>query len=367
MQASLNTVATFAAALTPTTSTLTLENGLISGGILLVFLLTYRLMSTLLFKVFRLIAKKLQREVYTSIVHAFEKPVRYLILVIGLYIAYKYLTVRYLPFAAVSSFVDKLMRISVILSMATGFYNLEAVYTRLFFKLDDHLNIGSTSLVKLLLVKTIRVVIMMMAIGMAASEFFDVNGFIAGLGIAGLAVAMAAKDTLGNLISGVTLIMDRPYDIGEWISCSGVEGEVEELSFRSTRIRTATKEIVVVPNSILAANPISNYSRRGLRRLRFILGITYDATPDQLKTLRDRILVYFETEPMVLPDGRFVRFDEFAQSSLDLIVNCFVDTNDLGLFLELKEKVQLNVMDIMREVGTSPAFPSVSVYMEKTK
>jgi MscS family membrane protein len=313
-----------------------------------------------------MIAKRLQKDVYSNIVQAFEKPVRHLILFVGLYLAYKYLAVRYLPIMVVSTFVDKLMRIVVIMALATGFYNLESLYARIFLKMDDRLNLRSTTLVKQLMVKIIRVLVIVLAIGMAASEFFDVNGFIAGLGIAGLAVAMAAKDTLGNLISGVTLIVDRPYDIGEWIACNGVEGEVEELSFRSTRIRTATKEVVVVPNSILAANPISNYSRRKLRRLRFTLGVTYEATPHHLETLRDQIMAYFETEALILPEGRFVRFDQFGQSSLDLVVNCFVDTNDLALYLEFKEKVQLNVMNIMGEVGTSPAYPSMSIYMEKS-
>ncbi len=339
-------------------------NALIAAGIVFVFVAGHRLLEKVLFKILRVVAKKMNSEVYDSIVKAFEKPLKYLFVFLGLYLAYKYLMIQYLPLAAASGFVDKLMRVVVILAMATGFYNLDRVYSSVLFKLDDRLNLGSTVLVKQLTVKVIRTLIMVLAIGMAASEFFDVNGFIAGLGIAGLAVAMAAKDTLGNMIAGMTLIMDRPYDIGEWISCSGVEGEVEELSFRSTRIRTATKEVVVVPNSIMANNPISNFTRRGIRRLRFTLGVTYDAGPQDLENLRDRILSYFDTEDMILPDGRIVRFDQFGASSLDVLVNCFINTNDLALFFEIRERIQLNVMRIMKEVGTAPAFPSLSVYME---
>lgn len=339
-------------------------NALIAAGIVFVFVAGHRLLEKVLFKILRVVAKKMNSEVYDSIVKAFEKPLKYLFVFLGLYLAYKYLMIQYLLLAAASGFADKLMRVVVILAMATGFYNLDRVYSSVLFKLDDRLNLGSTVLVKQLTVKVIRTLIMVLAIGMAASEFFDVNGFIAGLGIAGLAFAMAAKDTLGNMIAGMTLIMDRPYDIGEWISCSGVEGEVEELSFRSTRIRTATKEVVVVPNSIMANNPISNFTRRGIRRLRFTLGVTYDAGPQDLENLRDQILSYFDTEDMILPDGRIVRFDQFGASSLDVLVNCFINTNDLALFFEIRERIQLNVMRIMKEVGTAPAFPSLSVYME---
>ncbi len=339
-------------------------SGLAALGIVFVFLAGHKLFERLLFKLFRLTAKKLDSEAFDSIVKAFEKPLKYLFVFLGLYLAYKFLMIRYIPLAAASGFVDKIMRVVVILTLATGLYNLETVFSKVLFKLDDRLNLGSTALVKQLTVKVIRVVILVLAIGMAASEFFDVNGFIAGLGIAGLAFAMAAKDTLGNMIAGMTLIMDRPYDIGEWISCSGVEGEVEELSFRSTRIRTATKEVVVVPNSIMASNPISNFTRRGIRRIRFTLGVTYSAGPEDLENLRDRIMAYFDTEDMILPDGRIVRFDQFGASSLDVLVNCYVNTNDLALFFEIRERVQLSVMKIMKEVGTSPAFPSLSVYME---
>ncbi|SCZ81720.1 mechanosensitive ion channel family protein [Acidaminobacter hydrogenoformans] len=341
-----------------------LWSGLIAVGIIFVFIAGHKLFERILFKLLRVAAKKLESEVFDSIVKAFEKPLKYLFVFLGLYLAYKYLMLRYIPLAAASGFMDKLMRVVVILTLATGLYNLETVYSSVLFKLDDRLNLGSTVLVKQLTVKVIRAVIMVLAIGMAASEFFDVNGFIAGLGIAGLAFAMAAKDTLGNMIAGMTLIMDRPYDIGEWVSCSGVEGEVEELSFRSTRIRTATKEVVVVPNSIMASNPISNFTRRGIRRIRFTLGVTYDAGPEDLENLRDRIMAYLDTENMILPDGRIVRFDQFGASSLDVLVNCYVNTNDLALFFEIRESVQLNVMKIMKEVGTSPAFPSLSVYME---
>jgi MscS family membrane protein len=339
-------------------------NALAAVCIIFVFVVGHRLFEKILFKVLRLVAKRLQKEAYDNIVSSFEKPLRSLLMFLGFYFAYKFLSLRYLPLASMSGFADKVMRVVVIMSAATGFYKLDGVYSNLFFKLDDRFNLGSTVLVKQLMVKVLRTLIMILAIGMAASEFFDVNGFIAGLGIAGLAFAMAAKDTLGNMIAGMTLIMDRPYDIGEWVSCNGVEGEVEELSFRSTRLRTATKEVVVVPNSIMAANPISNFTRRGLRRLRFTLGVTYGATPEDLENLRDQIMAYFETEDMILPDGRFVRFDQFGASSLDVLVNCFLNTNELGVFFELKERIQLNVMKIMKQVGTSPAFPSVSIYME---
>ena len=339
-------------------------NALVSAAIVVVFLLGYRLLRRILFKIFRLAAKKLDNDVYDAIVRAFEKPLKYLFIFLGFYLAFKYLALQYVPLLGATGFADKLMRVVVILSMATGLYHLETLYSKVLFKLEDRFNLGSTALVKQLMVKVIRTLILVLAIGMAASEFFDVNGFIAGLGIAGLAFAMAAKDTLGNMIAGMTLIMDRPYDIGEWVSCSGVEGEVEELSFRSTRIRTATKEVVVVPNAIMAANPISNFTRRGLRRLRFTLGVTYAATPEDLEALRDQILAYFDTEEMILPEGRMVRFDQFGASSLDILVNCFVNTNELPVFFEIKERVQLNVMKIMKAVGTSPAFPSLSIYME---
>ncbi|MGB3367664.1 MAG: mechanosensitive ion channel family protein, partial [Acidaminobacteraceae bacterium] len=260
------------------------------------------------------------------------KPLNRLIIFIGIYLAS-----GYLPFGqGVDLVMTKLFKSAIIITFASGIYQMESIYEGLFNSFEYKLNRNSSAMIKQVTVKLIRAVIIVLAVAIVASEFFDVNGFVAGLGIAGLAFAMAAQDTLGSLFAGLSIILDKPFDVGDWILCEGIEGTVEELSFKSTRIRTFSKELVSVPNQILANNPISNYSRRGMRRVNFKLGLMYSTTRMQMFEVSSRI------EKILIDDDRIdneyiiVRFDGFNSSSLDIFVNYYTKTIVYLEYLEIK-------------------------------
>lgn len=288
------------------------------------------------------------------------KPLTRLIVFFGIYMASSYL-----PFSKnVDIVMIKLFKSALIITIASGLYHLESMYEGIFYKFDDKLNLGSSAMLKQVLVKIIRTIIIALAIAIVTSEFFDVSGFIAGLGIAGIAFAMAAQDTLGSLFAGLSIILDKPFDVGDWILCSDIEGVVEELSFKSTRIRTFSKEIVSVPNQILANNPISNFSRRGMRRVNFKLGLTYSTTRDQMVEARDKIEEILKNDSRIENENIIVRFEGFNDSSLDILINYYTKTIVFGEYLEVKENINLQIMAIMENCGVSAAFPSTSVYFE---
>ncbi len=219
-----------------------------------------------------------------------------------------------------------------------------------------------------LVVKSFKVVIFALSLLMVIQEWgYDVKGFIAGLGLAGFAVAMGAQDTITNLMSGVFLIVDRTVSVGDWIQTDQVEGIVEEMSFRTTRIRTFEQALITVPNSSLANRPVINNTKRGMRRIRFDLGVMYKTSAQQLERVVKSIEAMLYEHPRVVNDTVFVRFMEFGDSSLNIMVSAFGDTTAYEEFINIRQEINFRIMDILEAEGVSAAFPSTSVYIEKSE
>ena len=193
---------------------------------------------------------------------------------------------------------------------------------------------------------------------------YDVNGFVAGLGIGGLAFALAAQDSLSNFFGGIVIILDKPFSIGDWILTPNVEGTVEDINFRSTKVRTFAHALVTVPNATLAKNPITNWSKMGRRRITFNLGVTYTTPKEKLAKCVAGIETMLRTHEEIHPETIFVTFDSFNSSSLHIFIYCFTNTTAWGEFLKVKENVNFKILEILEQEGVSVAFPSRSVYFQ---
>jgi len=192
---------------------------------------------------------------------------------------------------------------------------------------------------------------------------YSVSGLLGALGVGGLAVALAAKDTLANLFGGVTILIDRPFRPGDWITLPGADGTVEEIGLRSTRIRTFAKTLVSIPNSNLANATVENHSLMPKRRIKFTVGVTYSTTPDQMRSLVQRIEDYLRGNPAINQEFLMVKFTAFGPSSLDILVYCFTETTDWVQHLQARQDVQLAVMDMVEDLGLSIAFPTQTVHL----
>ncbi len=193
----------------------------------------------------------------------------------------------------------------------------------------------------------------------------DVGSLMAGLGIGGLAFALAAKDTVENLFGSLTIFTDRPFQIGDWVIIDGnIEGVVEEVGFRSTRIRTFHNSLISVPNAKVANCTVDNMGQRKVRRVKATLGFTYGARRDQLEAFVGRARALLATEPGVWAGTQEVHFASFGASSLDVMLYFFLDVPDWSAELDLKSRILLDLMGIAEELGLSFAFPSQSVYVE---
>lgn len=197
------------------------------------------------------------------------------------------------------------------------------------------------------------------------AESFDlpVGSLIAGLGIGGLAIAFAAKDTIENLFGSVAVILDRPFVVGDWVVVEDVEGIVEELGFRSTRIRTFYNSLVTVPNATLVRAKVDNYSRRTYRRFKTTLTVTYDTPPDRLDAFCDGIRDIIRKSPNTRKDVIEVHMNDFGASSLNILLYMFFRVPTWSDELTARHALCLDIIRLADDLGVSFAFPTRTIHM----
>jgi len=193
----------------------------------------------------------------------------------------------------------------------------------------------------------------------------DLTAILAGLGIGGLAFALAAQKTLENLFGGIMIISDEPIRVGDFCRVGDQMGTVEDIGLRSTRIRTLSRTVIAVPNSQLAAENIENFSLRDKFWLRHLIGVRYETSADQLRFLLAGIRALLYSHPMVERDDARIRFVGFGGSSLDLEIFAYVRATEMPEFLAIQEDLLLRIMDIIAKAGTGVAFPSRTTYLAK--
>ncbi len=194
---------------------------------------------------------------------------------------------------------------------------------------------------------------------------YSISGLIAGLGVGGLAVALAAQKTLSDLFGSVMLLSDRPFLVGDWIKSpdENIEGVVERIGFRSTRIRTFEKTLISVPNSRLADFIIDNIARRPMRRVWITVGVTYDTTSARMREAVRRIENVLKQNREVNQDFFLVYFTDFGSSSLDIMVYYFTNTTAWADHMRIREEVNLEIMEVLETLGLSIAFPTRTVHL----
>ena len=196
---------------------------------------------------------------------------------------------------------------------------------------------------------------------------FNVTGLIAGLGIGGLVVALAAKDSVENLFGSLTLIFEMPFQIGDWVICEDIEGTVEEISLRSTTLRTFHDSTLLVPNSKFVSNAVENMGRRRYRRLKTTIGITYDATAEEVETFVKTLRKYILNHPKTWDDKIHIVFNDYGPSSLNILLYIFIDAANWGEELLVREELLLGVMRIAEESNVDFAFPTQKMIIDTDK
>lgn len=226
-------------------------------------------------------------------------------------------------------------------------------------KLDDQL----VPLVR----KSLRLFLVVIFTLFVAQNVFglDITGWLAGLGIAGLAVSLAAQDSIKNLFGSVTVLFDKPFTVGDWIVTDGLEGTVEEVGFRSTRIRTFYNSLITLPNANLINASVDNYGRRQFRRWKTHIGVQYDTTPDQLTAFTEGIRELVRSHPYTRKDYFQVWCHEFGASSLNILIYIFHEVPDWSTELRERERLFIDIVRLADKLGVSFAFPTQTVHLYK--
>jgi MscS family membrane protein len=192
-----------------------------------------------------------------------------------------------------------------------------------------------------------------------------VYGIVAGLGVGGLAIALAAQPTIENFIGGVHVLTDKPIRVGDLCRCGTDLGTVEAIGIRSTRLRGLDRTLTTIPNGALSKMPIENLSRRDRMLIKSVLTLRYETRPDQLRHLLVKLRELLVGHPRIDPATARARFIGFGASSLDVEVFAYVRTSDWPEFLAIREDLWLRVMDLVAESGTGLAFPSQTLYFTR--
>jgi MscS family membrane protein len=215
-----------------------------------------------------------------------------------------------------------------------------------------------------LLRKTIKVVLAITVSVMVIQNLgYSVTSLLASLGVGGLALALAAKDTVANFFGSVIVFTDRPFQVGDWIEFADIEGTVEEVGFRTTRVRRFDKSLVTVPNQTFSTAAITNHTRRPIRRIKLTVGVTYETSAEQMRKFLSTLRGLVANHPDIDQNFHFVHFTEFGDSSLNLQVYCFTKSTIWKEWLAAREDLMLQIMDAVEEHGLEIAFPTRTVYL----
>ena len=328
--------------------------------IFLLFLLFRKIFSHIIVNSIKAIVSKTKTTIDDKVLSMIESPLRFLFIVIGLWIAFDIINLK----ADITQHTVKSLFIILVFWI---FYNGVNVFSSDIFKFAQKFGKELAQEVGIFLIKSIKTFIFILAVLAVLQEWgINVTALIASLGIGGLAIALAAKDTAANLFGGLTILADKSLKIGEWVKVGSVEGIVEDIGMRTTKIRTFEKSLITVPNQYIANNPIENFSRRNIRRIKMIIGVVYDTPADVVRKIVKDIKAMLEQHPDVAQDQAIVvYFDEFADSSLNIFILFYANTSNWLEYVQIKQDINLKIMDIVEKNGSSFAFPSRSIYVEK--
>ena len=333
---------------------------LIGIGIFLLFLIFRGLISKLVIKKLEIISKRTTNKLDDTFVQSLVGPARFLPIVLGFFIASYYMTFSLEGREVVDTINRTLITILI-------FWVIHQIIEPISYILSGLEKLLTRELIGWI-IKSLKILIFILGLA-AVLELWGIKigPIIAGLGLFGVAVALGAQDLFKNLISGILVLVEKRFKIGDWIAVEGIiEGVVEKIGFRSTTIRKFDKSLAIIPNFQFAENAVVNVSETSNWLISWIITLQYDTTVDQLKKIRDEIESHINSsEDYNTSIGVAVRVDKFSDSSIDMYVRCFTKTGSWNNWLDVKERLAIAIKEIVEKNGAAFAFPSQSIYVEK--
>ena len=294
--------------------------------------------------------------------HAFFKPIKTLVLLLGLY------SITFLFFIPenIKLIITKVFRICIIIIVAKGFSNLFNTNSDTFKKIRKKINFhGNDSLIDFSS-RVLKVLVYIFAGFIIVSELgYNLGGLVTGLGISSVVIALAAQDFAKGLFGGLSIILDKPFSIGDYISVGDLEGTVEDISFRSTRIRNLSKELIVVPNSKIAEDNIINLSKRNGRPYKLNLVLELSTPLEKITLLKANILELLKNTPHIINENIRVYFSKISDNGFDLQILFYTDIMSYDEFLQFREDINIKIMDLLHKEQIDLAYDSKTIYLKK--
>lgn len=306
----------------------------------------------------------LMPEVLQILSEAYLEPTTLLLRTFLGYAALHALPVQFAEKFPVYSVLALFFRLCVIFFIGYGAWRAAPMCHLLLRSAENHLDLATNKTMGRFFENIYKVLVVVFA-GIAALDQLGVpvSGLLTGAGVAGLAISLAAQSTLSSLIAGITLVLEHPFGIGDYIILSSVEGTVEDISFRSTRIRNLDNVVITIENSKVCAEYIQNANQRTSRLWQFTLGLTYDTTEEQIQRLTQDLTQLLQDQPTVQPNGVTVTLDKFNDYSLDILVRVYLTTLPYADYLKERHRLNLLIMQTVKNAGCEFAFPTTTVEM----
>ncbi len=333
---------------------------LIGIGIFFIFLIFRGIISKVIIKRLEAVAKRTTNKLDDTFVYAMEGPARFLPIVLGFFIASYYMSFG----EDARAIVDTINRTLITILIFWLIHQIVEPISYILSGLDKMLTRELIGWI----IKSLKILIFILGLA-AVLELWGIKigPIIAGLGLFGVAVALGAQDLFKNLISGILVLVEKRFKIGDWILVEGIiEGIVEKIGFRSTVLRKFDKSLAIIPNFQFAENAVINISETTNWRIDWAITLQYDTTVDQLKKIRNEIENHIKkSNDFDNAVGIAVRVEKFSDSSIDMRVRCFTTSNSFSTWLEVKEKLAIEIKQIVEGNSAAFAFPSQSIYIEK--
>jgi MscS family membrane protein len=295
-----------------------------------------------------------------SLVHSMEGPAKFFPIVLGFFVSTSYLTVD-------SGIVDTINRSLITILIFWTFHQVVGPFSSVIKSVGSLL---SKDLINWI-IKAIKVLILVLGFAAVLDLWgIKIGPIIAGLGLFGVAVALGAQDLFKNLISGILVLVERRFQVGDWIFVDGIiEGTVENIGFRSTVVRRFDKSLATIPNFQFAEKAVINNSLITNRRISWVIGLEYRTTSDQLTNIKNQIESFIKNNDnfSTSSSGTFlaVKIEQFAASSIDIRLICFTKTTAYLEWMNVKDVLAIEIKSIVEKNKASFAFPSTSIYVEK--
>lgn len=334
---------------------------LIAIGIILFFRIFSSSFSYIIIRMFKIKEKK-SKSIKES---AFYNPLKIFFVILGFYLAIVFLKV---PLNITDDIMFVVYKAFIIISTIAFAKGLAASFTpksSLYEKIKEKTSKDIEDSMFDFILKIIRVVIYIIAGFIVITALgINLNGLVAGLGIGGVILTLAAQDTAKNIFAGLIVFLDKPFIVGDWIQIDKFEGTVEDITFRSTRVRTFENSLVNIPNAIIANASIINWSKMEKRRYRTNLCIELDTPLEKLEKFKQRVEDMLQTRDAIYDDSIVVKFDNITDNGLNVLISSYTHSVDFNSYLAEKEDINYKIMKILQEENIGLAYDTKTVYVK---